>query len=68
MLDYVKFTLQYPLNHGYDARLLDPATMTRFVTTAERAGFDAVAFTEHPAPSQKWLATGGTRAWIHSRY
>ena len=26
---------------------------------AEAAGFDSIAFTEHPAPSQKWMAGGG---------
>jgi len=26
---------------------------------AEAAGFDSIAFTEHPAPSQKWMAEGG---------
>jgi probable F420-dependent oxidoreductase len=30
-----------------------------FAKAAERAGFAAIAFTEHPAPSLKWLRGGG---------
>lgn len=29
------------------------------VTAAEAAGFDAVALSDHPAPSMKWRAHGG---------
>ena len=37
---------------------LDPAIMTSFVQHLDQVGFDAVAFTEHPAPSKKWLDAG----------
>jgi len=30
-----------------------------FARDAEAAGFEAIAFTDHPAPSTKWLANGG---------
>ena len=33
--------------------------MTRFARTAEAAGFDGIGFTDHPAPSHKWLQAGG---------
>ena len=33
--------------------------MRKVVVAAESAGFDSIAFTEHPAPSQKWMAGGG---------
>src|SRR3546814_12270174 len=33
--------------------------MIRGVKAAEQHGYDAVAFTEHPAPSLKWLEAGG---------
>ena len=33
--------------------------MIRFARAAEAAGFDALGFTDHPAPSQKWLEGGG---------
>jgi probable F420-dependent oxidoreductase len=56
----VKFTVEYPIGSpGFDARFLDPATMSSFVSALEDAGIDAVAFTEHPAPSKKWLDAGG---------
>jgi len=56
----VRFTLQYPIAHpGYSPALLQPDGMRRVVIAAEEAGFDAIAFTEHPAPSAKWMAAGG---------
>jgi len=33
--------------------------MASLAAAAEDAGFGAIAFTEHPAPSAKWMATGG---------
>src|SRR3954447_5706319 len=39
--------------------LVTGAAMTRFAQTAEAAGFAGVAFTDHPAPSDKWLHAGG---------
>ena len=55
----MKFAIKYPMNAGLDPRFLQPETMVRFAQAAERAGYDAIAFTEHPAPSQKWLSSGG---------
>jgi probable F420-dependent oxidoreductase len=56
----VKFTLQYPIAHaGYSPALLTADGMRKVVVAAETAGFDSIAFTEHPAPSQKWMAGGG---------
>lgn len=62
----MRFTVQYPIHsaptyvsHGYSAELLEPASIARFAAAAERLGFDAIAFTEHPAPSQKWIDSGG---------
>ena len=37
--------------------------MSRFAATAESAGFAALAFTEHPAPSEKWVRNGGHEAY-----
>ncbi len=31
----------------------------RFAQTAESAGFDGIGFTDHPAPSRRWLEAGG---------
>jgi probable F420-dependent oxidoreductase len=56
----VKFTLQYPIAHaGYSPAFLTAGGMRKVVKAAEAAGFDSIAFTEHPAPSQKWMAGGG---------
>ncbi|MCU1602245.1 MAG: hypothetical protein JWO22_2954 [Frankiales bacterium] len=56
----MRFTVQHPMAHaGYDPALLEPDAVGRLVTTAEACGFDAFAFTEHPAPSDKWLRSGG---------
>jgi probable F420-dependent oxidoreductase len=54
------FTVQYPIAHaGYDRSYLDPAAVVRFAHAAEEAGFSAIAFTDHPAPSDKWMRAGG---------
>lgn len=54
------FTVEHPLGrHGCAPELYQGAGLTRFLRAAEDAGFDAVAFTEHPAPSSRWLAAGG---------
>jgi probable F420-dependent oxidoreductase len=56
----LKFTLQYPIAHaGYSPALLAADGMRKVAVTAEVAGFDSIAFTEHPAPSRKWMAAGG---------
>jgi probable F420-dependent oxidoreductase len=60
----MRFTVQYPIAHaGYDGAYLEPAVMTRFAQAAEEAGFSAIAFTEHPAPSEKWMRAGGHDAF-----
>src|SRR5215204_4015316 len=37
----------------------EPESIVHLVQALERAGFDGLGFTDHPAPSRKWLATGG---------
>ncbi|MGW5147446.1 LLM class F420-dependent oxidoreductase [Rhodococcus koreensis] len=44
---------------GSAAQFAEPGTVIRVVQAAERAGFDALAMTDHPAPSRKWLDNGG---------
>jgi probable F420-dependent oxidoreductase len=39
--------------------LVTGAALTRFAQVAEAAGFSGMAFTDHPAPSHKWLNAGG---------
>jgi probable F420-dependent oxidoreductase len=56
----VRITVEYPVSAvGYDPALLAPAGMSRVARAVEEAGLDAIAFTEHPAPSQRWLDAGG---------
>jgi probable F420-dependent oxidoreductase len=56
----LKFTVEYPISaHDLDPALISRDGMAQVVRTAEGCGFDAIAFTEHPAPSVKWLDSGG---------
>lgn len=56
--------MKFAVQHGVgDPRwtpgIISPGEVTRFATTAERVGFDAICFTDHPAPSNRWVETGG---------
>jgi probable F420-dependent oxidoreductase len=56
----VRFAVTYPIVAGrYDPAFFTGAGISRFSRTAERAGFDAVSFTDHPAPTERWLRAGG---------
>ncbi|MDT7709441.1 MAG: hypothetical protein QOG20_5048 [Pseudonocardiales bacterium] len=57
----MKFTVEYPIERGagYSPEFLRPDVLAAFARTAEEAGFDALAFSEHPAPSRKWTEAGG---------
>ena len=55
----MQFMFQYPDVHGPDADMLDAGPVTELAQTAERAGWNGISFTEHPAPGAKWLASGG---------
>jgi probable F420-dependent oxidoreductase len=56
----VKFAITHPLvTHPYHPDLVTGAGITAVATTAEAAGFSGFGFTDHPAPSQRWLDGGG---------
>jgi probable F420-dependent oxidoreductase len=55
----VRFILQYPEASGSGIDLLDAGAMTDLAVAAEKAGWHGIALTEHPAPSSRWLETGG---------
>ncbi len=56
----MRFTALYPLHHTvYSPEILDPGYVRDFARTAEAARFDAIALTEHPAPSTRWRQAGG---------
>lgn len=52
--------VDYPVSTDADGGAwLVPENIAEFARTAEEAGVDAIAFTDHPAPSKKWLESGG---------
>jgi probable F420-dependent oxidoreductase len=56
----VNHSVVFPLvAHPLNRELITGDAMTRFGRAAERAGFRGVSFTDHPAPSHKWLTAGG---------
>lgn len=55
----MRFILQYPEASGSDIDLLDAGAFPELAAAAEAAGWHGIALTEHPAPSSRWLETGG---------
>jgi probable F420-dependent oxidoreductase len=56
----VKHWFTYPLTaHPYTPEFMTRAGIVRVAQAAEAAGFDGMGFTDHPAPSDKWLNAGG---------
>ncbi len=56
----MKFSVTYPLVAGpYDPTFVTGDAIVRFSRAAEAAGFDAISFTDHPAPTDRWLKAGG---------
>ncbi len=55
----MKFTAEFIFPAGSQPEDIGGANVARLARAAEAAGFDAVSFNDHPAPSRKWLAAGG---------
>jgi probable F420-dependent oxidoreductase len=56
----MNFWVTYPLTtHPYNPEFVTKAGLTRFCAAAEAAGFAGIGFTDHPAPSDRWLKAGG---------
>lgn len=56
----MRFAFTYPIiTHPCDPQLVSPHGVTAVAKAAEAAGFDAMGFTDHPAPTQRWLDAGG---------
>jgi probable F420-dependent oxidoreductase len=56
----MKFAVQHGMGDPHwTPAILHPDEVARFVHTAEAAGFDQVAVSDHPAPSAKWVEAGG---------
>lgn len=56
----MRFTVTHPLlSHPAPAGFVDGGTVAAMARAAEAAGFDGYGFTDHPAPSRRWLDAGG---------
>jgi probable F420-dependent oxidoreductase len=56
----MKFMVQVPVEtETAGGAWLDPDNIAAFARAAEESGIDAISLTDHPAPSKKWLDTGG---------
>jgi probable F420-dependent oxidoreductase len=56
----MKHWFTYPLvTHPYNPEFMSREGIVRVAQAAETAGFDGIGFTDHPAPSHKWLNAGG---------
>jgi probable F420-dependent oxidoreductase len=51
--------IQHPEPIGIDRDLIDVGDVVPVAKAVEAAGWDGLAFTEHPAPGYRWLAEGG---------
>ena len=56
----MQFTITYPMHsHPYTPELVTGSGIAQVAAAAEAAGFGGFGFTDHPAPSQRWLESGG---------
>jgi probable F420-dependent oxidoreductase len=54
------FTITYPMHrHPYHPDLVSGPAVAAVAAAAEAAGFHGFGFTDHPAPTQRWLDAGG---------
>jgi probable F420-dependent oxidoreductase len=57
---YMQFTFTHPMHsHPYNPELVTGLGIATVAAAAEAAGFDGFGFTDHPAPTQRWLESGG---------
>lgn len=56
----MKFAITHPMHsHPYNPELVNGAGIAAVAGAAEAAGFGGFGFTDHPAPTDKWLKAGG---------
>ncbi len=54
------FTITHPMHtHPYNPELVSGDGIATVAVAAEAAGIHGFGFTDHPAPSQRWLEAGG---------
>ena len=55
----MRFAITHPMHsHPYNPELVTGAGVATMATAAEAAGFSGFGFTDHPAPTQRWLDAG----------
>ncbi|WP_018637530.1 LLM class F420-dependent oxidoreductase [Parafrankia elaeagni] len=55
----MRFVYHYPETNGLERDMLDAGAIGAVAAAAEKAGFHGLCLSEHPAPSARWLASGG---------
>src|SRR5258708_5522509 len=56
----MRYTITHPITtHSYTPELISGSGVAKVAAAAESAGFHGFGFTDHPAPSQRWLESGG---------
>ena len=56
----MRYTITHPIvTHPYNPDLVSGAGVAAVAAAAEKAGFHGFGFTDHPAPSHRWLEAGG---------
>ena len=56
----MKFSVTYPLAAGRcSPEFATRQGLVEFARAAEAAGFDGIGFTDHPAPTHRWMSAGG---------
>ncbi|RAV07315.1 LLM class F420-dependent oxidoreductase [Mycolicibacterium sp. GF69] len=56
----MRFTFTHPMHsHPYNPELVTGKGIATVAAAAEAAGFHGFGFTDHPAPTQRWLQAGG---------
>ncbi|MCV7321906.1 LLM class F420-dependent oxidoreductase [Mycolicibacterium confluentis] len=56
----MRFTITHPMHsHPYNPEVASGQGIIDLAVAAEKAGFAGFGFTDHPAPSHRWLENGG---------
>ncbi len=56
----MRFTITHPMHsHPYNRELVSGDAIAKVAAATEAAGIHGFGFTDHPAPSQRWLEAGG---------
>src|SRR3954454_4707761 len=56
----MRYAITHPMiSHPYNAELVSGGGIGKVAAAAEAAGLHGFGFTDHPAPTQRWLEAGG---------